>query len=128
MTVCVSMDGPDRSACGGRGVALRFPPGMKWTVLLISLFLCGNALADDAPGGSLWDSSRYMRISEVRPGMTGYGMTVFSGTTISKFNVSVVDVIKDFRPKGDLILITSDDPRLLHSEAVEGMSGSPIFL
>jgi hypothetical protein len=103
---------------------------MKWFVLLIVSLLSSAALADDAaaPAGTLWDPSRYMSVSEVRPGMTGYGLTVFSGSTISRFNVTVVDVIKDFRPKGDLILINSDDPRLLHSEAVEGMSGSPIFL
>ncbi|HTW94929.1 MAG TPA: hypothetical protein VMD30_09065 [Tepidisphaeraceae bacterium] len=103
---------------------------MKWTLLAAFLLLTGPALADEIPATmpSLWDPSRYMAISDVRPGMTGYGLTVFSGSTISRFNVRVVDVISNFRPKGDLILITSDDPRLLHSESVEGMSGSPIFL
>ena len=43
-----------------------------------------------------------MRISEVKPGMKGYGLSVFSGTKIEKFDVVVVDVVKNFNPKYDV--------------------------
>ena len=71
---------------------------------------------DVAPGGSgqsphdsqpptLFDPARHMHVSEVRPGMKGYGLSVFSGTKIEKFDVVVVDVVKNFNPKYDVILI-----------------------
>src|SRR6185295_12936569 len=65
---------------------------------------------------------------EVRPGMTGYGLTVFQGTKADRFNVRVLGVLHKFRPLEDVILIDSDDVRLKHSGAVHGMSGSPIFI
>jgi hypothetical protein len=80
------------------------------------------------PAQSLFDPARHMRVADVRPGMKGYGLSVFTGTKIEKFNVEVVDVVKDFNPKYDVVLIRCDDPFLEHTGAVEGMSGSPIFL
>ena len=67
------------------------------------------------------------RLSEVRPGMVGYGLTVFQGTKPEKFAVRVIGILHNFLPKEDVILIQSDDPRLLHSGIVQGMSGSPIY-
>lgn len=67
-------------------------------------------------------------VSEVRPGMRGYGLTVFQGTKPERFEVKVISVLHHFLPKQDIILIQSDDPRLLHSGIVAGMSGSPIYL
>src|SRR5437764_15405038 len=37
--------------------------------------------------------NRIMPVSEVRPGMKGYGLTVFRGTAIERFDVTVVDVL-----------------------------------
>ena len=70
-----------------------------------------------------------MPVSEVKPGMKGYGLTVFSGTTPEKFDVEVISVQKNFRPFQDLILIkTPNHPRLEAARTVAGMSGSPIYL
>lgn len=77
---------------------------------------------------SLFDPARHMRVSEVRRGMKGYGLTVFHGTQVERFNVEVVDVVKNFNPGFSAVLITCDDERLKHYGAVQGMSGSPIFL
>ena len=60
--------------------------------------------------------------------MTGYGLTVFEGTRPDRFAIQVIGVLHNFLPKQDLILIRSDDPRLVHSGIVAGMSGSPIYL
>ena len=60
--------------------------------------------------------------------MTGYGLTVFEGTKPDRFAVRVVGVLHNFMPKQDLILIRSEDPRLVHSGVVAGMSGSPIYI
>jgi hypothetical protein len=67
-------------------------------------------------------------LSEVQAGMKGYGLTVFQGTKPERFDVRVIGVLHNFLPKQDIILIQSDDPRLLHSGIVAGMSGSPIYL
>jgi hypothetical protein len=71
---------------------------------------------------------RTIPVSEIKVGMVGYGLTVFQGTRPEKFAVKVMGVLHNFLPKQDLILITSDDPRMIHSGVVAGMSGSPIFL
>src|SRR5438105_2704770 len=71
---------------------------------------------------------RTIPLDEIKPGMTGYGLTVFEGTKPERFDVRVVGVLRNFLPKQDIILIRSEDPRLLHSGIVAGMSGSPIYL
>lgn len=60
--------------------------------------------------------------------MKGYGLTVFEGTKPEKFDVEVIDVLNNFRPRHDLILIKTKHPRLEVAKVVAGMSGSPIFL
>lgn len=67
-------------------------------------------------------------ISEIRAGMKGYGLTVFQGLKPERFDIRVISVLHNFLPKQDIILIESDDPRLLHSGIVAGMSGSPIYI
>ena len=67
-------------------------------------------------------------VRDVRPGMTGYGLTVFKGTQPERFAVRVLGVLHRFLPQTDIILIESDDTRLKHSGVAAGMSGSPIYL
>ena len=69
-----------------------------------------------------------MPVSEIHPGMKGYGLTVFQGTKPERFDVEVIDVLKNFRPKQDLILVKTPHPRLKITKVVAGMSGSPIYL
>jgi hypothetical protein len=103
---------------------------MKWLpafVFLLSL-AARNTLAA-APSPDLWDDSRYLHVADVKPGMVGYGLTVFSGTKIEKFNVTVIDVLKNLiNPKCDVVLISCTGGNLEHDGPVEGMSGSPIYL
>jgi hypothetical protein len=67
-------------------------------------------------------------VGQVKPGMKGYGLTVFQGTEPEKFDVEVIDVLHKFRPDQDLILVKTKHPRLEKVNVVAGMSGSPIFL
>ena len=69
-----------------------------------------------------------MPLSEVRPGMRGYGLTVFQGTTPERFDIEVIGVLHQFLPRQDLILIRMDHPLLQRSGTVGGMSGSPIYV
>jgi len=93
---------------------------------LITIVLSLCARADSTK--TLFDPARHMHVSEVRPGMTGYGLSVFKGTTIERFDVQVLSVLKNFNPKYDVVLITCRGMNLEHTGAIAGMSGSPIFL
>ncbi len=76
----------------------------------------------------VFDPEKYMRVSEVRPGMTGYGLSVFHGSAIERFDVTVVSILHNFNPKFDVVLISCAGANLEHTGSIAGMSGSPIFL
>ncbi len=78
--------------------------------------------------GQVRAPSDIMEVSEIRPGMTGYGLTVFRGTVPERFDIEVVDVLHGFRPDQDLIIIHCTHPILEDANTVGGMSGSPIFI
>ena len=61
-----------------------------------------------------------MSVDEVRPGMKGYAVTVFSGSDTDRFEIEVIDVVRDYQPKQDAILFRSSDPRMVHSGIVGG--------
>jgi hypothetical protein len=69
-----------------------------------------------------------LRVADIKPGMRGYGLTVFRGETPERFDVEVIDVLHKFRPDQDLILIRTKHPILDQAIAVGGMSGSPIYI
>ncbi len=69
-----------------------------------------------------------LRPEDVRPGMKGYGLTVFRGTEPERFDVEVIDVLHQFQPGQDLVLVKTDHPRLQAAKVVAGMSGSPVFI
>lgn len=89
-------------------------------LLLLSLSLVGGALAKSTP--------TTIGVDEIVPGMKGYGLSVFRGTEPERFDVEVIDVLKEFRPAQDLILIRTPHPVLNRARGVGGMSGSPIYL
>src|SRR5690349_14930530 len=74
-----------------------------------------------------------MGVDEIRPGMTGYGLTVIHGTQPERFNVEVLEILHNARPQMDMILIRTSDrqgapPLLERTGSVAGMSGSPIYI
>jgi hypothetical protein len=69
-----------------------------------------------------------LKLADVKPGMVGEALTVFSGTKPEPFKVRVVSVLHQFLPKQDVILIRAEDPRVEHSGIVAGMSGSPVYI
>lgn len=72
--------------------------------------------------------STYMSVKEVKPGMKGYGLTVFSGHEPTKFGVEVISTLNNFQPNQDLFIVKTDHPRLDVAHTVAGMSGSPIYI
>jgi hypothetical protein len=101
-----------------------------WLVLLVTLGLLlplplGLRRAE---AGDLTTRRDVMPLDQIRRGMKGYGLTVFEGTKPERFEVEVIDVLKNFRPRQDLILIKTRHPRLEVAKVVAGMSGSPIYI
>ncbi|NNM85148.1 MAG: hypothetical protein HKL96_05245 [Phycisphaerales bacterium] len=74
------------------------------------------------------DPAHLMFENKIEPGMTGYGLTVMHGDAIEKFYVRVVDVMKNFGPDMNVILVRCHGLGLRHSGIIEGMSGSPVFI
>ena len=103
-----------------------------WTLLCPLLLAATVALArpdaQEPASNSLFDPARHMRVSEVRPGMKGYGLSVFRGTKIDRFDVEVLAVLHNFNPKSDVVLIKCKGANLELTGAVAGMSGSPVYL
>lgn len=101
----------------------------KTIVIMIGLMWAWTAnLRAQTPLPKGFDLARYMPVSEVRPGMTGYGLSVFSGTKIERFDVKVISILKNFNPKCDVILVRCSGANLEHTGSIAGMSGSPIYL
>ena len=74
------------------------------------------------------DRTRYMPLSDIKPGMTGEGRTVLSGTQPEPFSIEVLSVVPDWGPKQSVILIRCTDPKVIKTNVAGGMSGSPIYL
>ncbi len=98
-------------------------------LLLAGLWTCCIIAAEPtAPAPPGFDPTRHMLVSEVKPGMKGYGLSVFTGTRIDRFDVEVISVLHNFTPKQDVVLIRAAGANLEHTGAIAGMSGSPIYL
>jgi hypothetical protein len=79
-------------------------------------------------GDGMASRADVMQLKDVKPGMKGYGLTVFEGTKPDRFDIEVIGVLDNFRPRQDLILIKTMHPRLDVAKVVAGMSGSPIYI
>jgi hypothetical protein len=80
-------------------------------------------------GVSLPASTPLMPVSEIRPGMTGIGRTVFTGTDLQEFKVHILGVLRNIQgPKRDLILARLEGAGLEQSGVAQGMSGSPVYI
>ena len=95
----------------------RLLPGLCF---FVSVSLLSASLAQPTGG--------FIHVDEIVPGMRGYGLSVLRGTEPERFDVEVIDVLHNFRPDQDLILIRTPHPLLDRARGVAGMSGSPIYL
>ncbi len=78
--------------------------------------------------GFSFDNQRYIPIDDIKPGMKGYVLSVYSGTNIEKFPIEVVSVVKNNRIGKNAIFVMGTDPRFVHTGPVEGCSGSPVYI
>ncbi len=104
-------------------------PGSRVVPTGLALGLLASLLVGVGAAHAVADPPDILPASEVKPGMKGYGLTVFSGTTPERFEVEILSTIKNVFPNQDLFLIkTPNHPRLESAHLVAGMSGSPIFV
>jgi len=69
-----------------------------------------------------------MPLSQIHKGMRGYGVTVFEGTKLERFDVEILGVLNNIGPGQDMILAKVDSPEVRRSGVIAGMSGSPIYI
>ncbi len=60
--------------------------------------------------------------------MKGSSKTVFSGATIEEFGVEIIDIIRNYYPHQDIILVRLFGEKVEHTGVVAGMSGSPVYV
>lgn len=106
----------------------RKTPGWAVAGLLGAAVTTAGLVAARAPVARAAKPISTMPVSEIKPGMRGHAVTVFFGEQSDRFEIEVVDTIRNYLPKQDAVLFRSSDPRLEHSGIVGGMSGSPIFV
>src|SRR5712691_1831112 len=69
-----------------------------------------------------------MPLCQIKTGMKGYGLTVFEGSKVEKFDVEIIGVLNRIGPGQDLILARVDSPVIRRAGVLAGMSGSPIYV
>lgn len=89
------------------------------TALLLAVALAPPAGAEPPP---------IIPFDEIRPGMTGTGLTVFKGTEISEFQVEIIGVLPRIGPDRNMILARCSGGPLEETGILAGMSGSPIYI
>lgn len=93
-------------------------------VLAAAVCLGGGAAAGTAQTAQ---PPAIVPLAEVRPGMTGYGLTVIHGTTVQRFDVQILGVVRG--DTTDLILFRASGPVIREAGGTaSGMSGSPIYV
>lgn len=73
-------------------------------------------------------SDRYLHQDRLRRGMKGYGLTIFAGTKVARFDAEIISVVKNWGPQQDVILVKLAGHGLEKSGIIAGMSGSPIYM
>lgn len=73
--------------------------------------------------------NEYLPVSRLRGGMKGYGLSVFHGNKIERFDVTILGVVKKANNGRDLILVKLGGPKMQRvTDVIAGMSGSPVYV
>lgn len=68
-----------------------------------------------------------MPVDELKPGMMATAKTIFEGSEIEEFGVEIVDVMHNFYPKRDVIIVRLHGEKAEFAGPTAGMSGSPVY-
>lgn len=100
---------------------------MRRISLLIFLFGFAPILQGQKPTKAV-QSSPFFPLSQIRPGMVGYGKTVFAGNKLQRFKVRILGVVRNMGPRQSVIWAKLSGGPLAQTGVIEGMSGSPVYL
>lgn len=102
--------------------------GRAFALALLLVTVTGLAPVSAADLPASFDANRHMKVDDVRPGMHGYGMTVFHGTEPEPLPFIVVSVQDGFVPGKRVVWVRCPDERMQLTGPVQGMSGSPMYV
>ena len=86
---------------------------------LLVLFFAETALAANV---------EIMRVSELKPGMTGYCLTTLKGFEPERLGIEILGILNGVEPQGDRILFRGTDDQFKRFGILAGMSGSPCYI
>ncbi len=105
---------------------------MPFVLVFLSLLClvnpCGAADTADRYLSPRLDPSRFLKSGDLKEGMTGYGLTVFQGTRIERFEVEILGVLENEYSETNLILARCSGGPLGKTGVIAGMSGSPVYV
>jgi len=103
---------------------------MRLRAPLLAVLVLMPALAHAGTDSPYFDPETMMRTSELRRGMTGYGLSVFAGVEPERFDVEVLGVLSKANLGEDLILIEVTSGPIVERKSgiIGGMSGSPVYV
>ena len=103
---------------------------MRRLTLVVAMAAVLAGSASSVLAGFKLDPKEYFPVSQVRPGMVGYGLTVFQGVKIEKFQIRVISVMPQQNSGRPLILVMMSGGPITkrHTNIISGMSGSPVYI
>ncbi|HPG41176.1 MAG TPA: SpoIVB peptidase S55 domain-containing protein [bacterium] len=96
--------------------------------LLLKLFLFVNLVIIVPAISRDFGGVPVMLVSDIKPGMQGIGKTVFYGETVEDFGFQVIDIVENYYPHQDIILVRLTGEKAEKNGVVSGMSGSPMYI
>ncbi len=79
-------------------------------------------------GAALQAAPAIFPLKDIRPGQTGVGRTVFSGSRVDEFQVEILGVLENIGPRESIILARLKGGPLANTGVMQGMSGSPVYI
>jgi len=73
-------------------------------------------------------SADFYPLSDVKPGLSGIGRTIFEGVEIEDFQVEILGVVRNISPQQNMILARLGGERIERTGVFAGISGSPVYI
>jgi hypothetical protein len=73
-------------------------------------------------------ATEFLPLSEARPGVKGIGRTVFEGSKVEEFQVTILGLLENVGPHQSMVLARLEGGPLEKTGVMAGMSGSPVFV
>ncbi|MEK6285455.1 MAG: SpoIVB peptidase S55 domain-containing protein [Acidobacteriota bacterium] len=96
---------------------------------VFTAFCCIAILTVVALASDSASNPNLMPLDQVRPGMKGYGMSVFQGSKPERFEVEILGTLEGMpNPKQSIVIARLSGPLVDRTGVFAGMSGSPVYI